>query len=539
MDGSNLAPGRGDVADEVALLVALADGRFCGGACDGDLPDDLSVLGGRHGVGLGMLDGQHLLDTHALASKSLVLGLLQVGLEALLGDAALVVAILAFVHGQLEELLVVLAFVPAFVLHDLAELVEFVGIVALRVGGCELASLLLGEGHDFGGHFAWELAALAQDHAPDGVVHHRVAGLAHRLGQQVHQGDVLRVLAEGRDEWGIAHLGPHVGHLVEELHQELVFAIGLKTLVLAVHVDGLHDAREVGHHRAHHAARQSAAQQERAHQLVARVHEVAQEVVDELLRQLARLHVGLHVDFGHLETGVLQHGLDGDDVGVHLAPRQGLDGRVDDVGTCLADLQDAGHREARTAVAMILDDDVGVLGLDVLHQQAEEVGASDACHVLEADFGCAGLDELVGDVGIIDDGMDGRVGDAERGLRNHACLLGVVDAGDDVAHVVQAAEDAGDVGSLGLLYLIHQTSDVGRHGVHAQGVQAAVEHVRLDAGLVQGGGKGADGLVGVLAIEQVHLFEGASVGLYAGEAAHLDDDGGDACQLVGTGLVLT
>ena len=117
-------------------------------------------------------------------------------------------------------------------------------------------------------------------------------------------------------------------------------------------------------------------------------------------------------------------------------------------------------------------------------------------------------------------------------MLKHAGFEGIFDGGNDVAHIVQSTEDAGDVYALGVLHLIHEASHVGRHGEHAQGVQSTVEHVGLDAHFVEGLGEGADGLVGILAIQQVHLLEGTAIGLDAGKASHLDDDGSDALQLV-------
>ena len=73
---------------------------------------------------------------------------------------------------------------------------------------------------------------------------------------------------------------------------------------------------------------------------VGRIDEVAQPVVDELLSQRTSLHIGIHIQVGHLEALVLQHRLDGDDVWMHLTPRQWLDGRIDDVGAIVADLED-------------------------------------------------------------------------------------------------------------------------------------------------------------------------------------------------------
>ena len=76
---------------------------------------------------------------------------------------------------------------------------------------------------------------------------------------------------------------------------------------------------------------------------VGRVNEVAQPVVDELLREGASLHVSVHVDFWHIETFVLQHRLHRDNVRMHLSPRERLDGSINDVGTIVADLKNAGH----------------------------------------------------------------------------------------------------------------------------------------------------------------------------------------------------
>ena len=87
-----------------------------------------------------------------------------------------------------------------------------------------------------------------------------------------------------------------------------------------------------------------------------------------------------------------------------------------------------------------------------------------------------------------------------------------------------------------MLHLIHQATYVGGHGEHAESIEAAVEHVSLDAHFVEGLGECANSLVGVLAVEQVYLFEGTAVGFNAGEASHLDDDGGNAFKLVLAGL---
>ena len=46
-------------------------------------------------------------------------------------------------------------------------------------------------------------------------------------------------------------------------------------------------------------------------------------------------------------------------------------------------------------MTVVLDDDLGVLGLDGLDKLTEEARATDTSHVLEADLGGTSSDELV------------------------------------------------------------------------------------------------------------------------------------------------
>ena len=544
LEGDELAVLCLEVADGVAFLVLGTDSGLGATGDTGiaaDLVEDLSVLGGCDGIGLGVLEGGEFLEGELGTGSGLEfgqLGFLEVCEEVLLGLTALVVAVLLGVHGEFIEFLVVLSALPAVLLHLLDEVGQGVLEQGVRVGIGELAALLGSQLLELGIDGAGDLAALAEDHAPHAVVHHDEAALALGDGQQVHEGDILDVLREGGDQWGITHARPDVGHFVEELDEDLVggefgFALRLQGVV-----DDAMDAGEVGHHGAHHAARQSASEEEGGHVFVARVDEVAEPVVDELLGEGACAHVGVHIYFFHLEALVLQHRLHGDDVGMHLAPAQGLDGGIDDVGTVVADFQDAGHGEARAAVAVVLDDDVGVLGLDGLGEGAQKCGLSDAGHVLETDFLRSGSDDLIGNLGVVLHGVYGGGGDAEGGLRRHACGLGPLHGGDDIADIIESAEDTGDVHALSVLHLILQFAHIVGHGVHAQCVEAAVEHVGLDAYLVEGLAESADGGVGVLAGEEVHLLEGATVSFYAVEDTHVDDGWCDALQLVLAGLEL-
>ena len=163
---------------------------------------------------------------------------------------------------------------------------------------------------------------------------------------------------------------------------------------------------------------------------------------------------------------------------------------------------------------MILDENLRMALLDGFGELAQQGGLTYTGHVFQTDFLCTGLDELVGDSGVILECVHRRGGDTERTLCRHAGLLGPVDRGDDIAYIVQTVEDAGDVGSLCMLHTIHELAHIIGHGIHAERVETTVEHVGLDACGVERGGKGAHGLIGVFACQQVYLLKGTAIGFY-------------------------
>ena len=223
-------------------------------------------------------------------------------------------------HGQLEEFLIVLTVVPSVLVHFLAEVVECVGKQGVRVGIGELEAFLLGKIFQLLADFSGHTSALAENHAPHGIVHHDETALALFESKEVHQGDVLGILREGRHQWRVADARPNVCYLVEQLDEHIVYGKLRLAFLPAEIVDCRADAAEVGHHRSHHAARQTAGKQQRAHVLVLWVDEVAEPLIDELLGHGACLHVGVHVDVRNVEAGILQHALYGDDVRMDLAP---------------------------------------------------------------------------------------------------------------------------------------------------------------------------------------------------------------------------
>ena len=135
--------------------------------------------------------------------------------------------------------------------------------------------------------------------------------------------------------------------------------------------------------------------------------------------------------------------------------------------------------------------------------------------------------------------MYGRICDTERDLGYHAAFLGQYYRVFQVAVVIEAAERAGDIGALFGLHLIHKGPDISWYGIHAEGVEASLKHVRLDADLVERCGPGSYGLVGILSEEEVHLLERSSVGLDPVEAAHLYNNRRNLHQLVNPGDIFS
>ena len=62
------------------------------------------------------------------------------------------------------------------------------------IGIGKFATLLLGQFNELRINGARHLAALSENHTPDGIVHHDVAPLALLDGEQIHQSNVLGIL---------------------------------------------------------------------------------------------------------------------------------------------------------------------------------------------------------------------------------------------------------------------------------------------------------------------------------------------------------
>ena len=152
-------------------------------------------------------------------------------------------------------------------------------------------------------------------------------------------------------------------------------------------------------------------------------------------------------------------------------------------------------------------------------------------HILETYLVATVFDHMVHNSHIVFDGMDRRICDRERHLRNHACLLCILDAETQVPVVVQSAERTGDVGSLRFLDLIHEFTHISRNRIHTESIETTLKHMCLDTCRMERCGPFAHCPVGILAEQKVHLLECATIGFDTVEASHIDDCRSDFLQL--------
>ena len=151
-------------------------------------------------------------------------------------------------HGEFEELFVVLAAIPTLILHHLTELRELVRIFVLRVSGIEFLTLGLCKLDNFRSERSRERTHLAEYHSPGVLVYAAETRLVLAESEQVHKSRVLHILAERSHERRVTQARPYILDFVEELdHKGVEIALRLAVRALGC-VDRRLESLEVGHH---------------------------------------------------------------------------------------------------------------------------------------------------------------------------------------------------------------------------------------------------------------------------------------------------
>ena len=295
---------------------------------------------------------------------------------------------------------------------------------------------------------------------------------------------------------------------------------------------------QIGHERTHHTTWQATTHKQRSHLRVAWVNPITQEIINKLLCERTRLHIRLHIDILHEEARIFEHRLDGDHIRVNHTPTEWLHRYIEHIATRLSYLQHTCHRETRTRVTVVLNNNIRVLLLNRCYNRTEHSRTTNTRHILETDLLCAVGDKLFCEVNVVLGIVYLRIGDTHGSLCGHACLLRPLDRWDDIARIIQSAEDTGDIHTLRVLHLIHQLTHIGWHRIHTQSIQTTIKHVGLDTHLVEWFGERAYCYIRILAIEEIDLLAGTTIGFHTVKTTHVNNYGSNFCQLIFTWHIL-
>ena len=175
-------------------------------------------------------------------------------------------------------------------------------------------------------------------------------------------------------------------------------------------------------------------------------------------------------------------------------------------------------------MSVILYNNIGVRSFYCFHNFSKHYRTSDAGHIFQTYFFGAGSNQLFRHVDVIIGRMYFGIGDTHGGLRYHTGSFSILYGRNNVAHIIQSAENTSNINSLSFFYLVHKFTHIGRHRVHAYSVKSAVEHMSLDASFVEWLCKCAYCIVWVFAKQQIYLLRCATIGFDACKTPHLYND---------------
>ena len=162
-----------------------------------------------------MLYSLDFLYADTLACHFAVLCLFNIGKETLFGNSASVIAILSIVHSEFPKFLIVLAGLPTKFFHLLAILVQNIGIETLWISIGKFKPFLFCQLNNFGCNFTRQTTTLTKYHTPHALIHTAETWFILSTGKQVHQCDVLYILAERCYKRRITYTWPYICNLIE------------------------------------------------------------------------------------------------------------------------------------------------------------------------------------------------------------------------------------------------------------------------------------------------------------------------------------
>ena len=248
--------------------------------------------------------------------------------------------------------------------------------------------------------------------------------------------------------------------------------------------------------------------------------------------QSSYFHIGLHVDFRHLESCIFQHGLNSDNVRMNHAPGKWFYSNVKNIAAGFCHFEHRGHRETGSGMSMILYNNIRMCCFNGFHNFTQHFRTTDTSHILQADFLSTARNQLFRKIDIIFHRMNRRIGNTHSSLCNHASFLCPFDGRYNVARIVQSTENTGNIHALCFFHFIHQLPYVGRNRIHSQSIETSIQHVCLNARLIEEFCESTHRLIGVFTIKQVHLFRSTTISFHTSKTPHINNGGCYLCQLV-------
>src|SRR5574344_1410336 len=110
---------------------------------------------------------------------------------------------------------------------------------------------------------------------------------------------------------------------------------------------------------------------------------------------------------------------------------------------------------------------------------------------------------------------------------------------NDIAFVIESAEDTRYVYTLSMLNTIHQTTYISRNWVHSECVKSTIKHMSFDTGVIERFTECSDCRIWILSSQKINLFECSTVSFNTCETTHINDYRSNTLQLIFAWLKLT
>ena len=133
-----------------------------------------------------------------------------------------------------------------------------------------------------------------------------------------------------------------------------------------IFIDRFQIGFEIGHKASHHTTRKPRSNKQRVHQTILRTVK-SKKIIHKFLNHTTYFHVRLHIYFRHLETGIFQHSLYTEQIGMPGTPGKWFHTHINIIAACLANFKNACHIKTGSCMAMILHRNIRMCSFYIGH----------------------------------------------------------------------------------------------------------------------------------------------------------------------------